>query len=117
MRSSPRFRRSPRINVNGRLLCEIVTLPAEVTIHDVSLGGMRVDANVPAPIDSVQTFRISCPKPSAWAIELAAKVVYCCRVSSSDGSSTYVWGCQFPDAPQTKIDEMLEHVTSVLTLE
>ena len=87
-------RRSPRMEMLGRVHGQAVSLDVPLTVREISLGGMSVEAPVPFPIDAIHEFRLTLGDGST--VLLRARVVYCKPARAAHGPS-YVCGMHFVD--------------------
>ncbi len=87
-------RRSPRIEILGRVHGQAVSLNVPLTVREISLGGMSFDVPVPFPIDAIHEFRLTLGDGST--VLLRGRVIYCRPFKHSDGPM-YVCGLHFVD--------------------
>jgi hypothetical protein len=108
-------RQSPRVQVNGKLLCEIPG-PTHLIVRDLSFGGMLVEAPRSTAPGAVHECRVGCTE-GTWRALVWVRVLACTPVP---GARAFHWHCAFerPDHPATVtvVSRMLDEVTSVLDL-
>lgn len=97
-------RRSPRIELLGRLHGHSVSLEVPVKVREISLGGMAIETSVQFPVGAVHEFRLTLGDESA--VELTGRVLHCRNAAPADGPPVYVTGIQFID------EDDPAHVTS-----
>ena len=93
-------RRSPRIEMLGRVQGHSVSLDQPITVLEMSLGGMSIETGFPLEIGSVHVFRLTLGDGAT--IEVTARVRVSGRVmhtrSTGDADkAAYVTGMQFVD--------------------
>lgn len=88
-------RRSPRIELLGRLHGHHVSLDLPVTVREISLGGMAIETPMSFPVGSVHAFRLTLGDEST--VEIAGRVMHCRDAGTASTSTTplYVSGVQF----------------------
>lgn len=107
----PERRRSPRMEMLGRVHGQAVSLDVPLTVREISLGGMSVEAPVPFPIDAIHEFRLTLGDGST--VLLRARVVYCRPAKGSD-APVYVCGMHFvDDEPVTgqSVSDFIERIS------
>jgi hypothetical protein len=87
-------RRSPRIEMLGRVHGQAVSLDVALTVREISLSGMSVEVPVPFPIDALHEFRLTLGDEST--VLLRGRVVYCRPMKMGD-RPLYVCGVHFVD--------------------
>jgi hypothetical protein len=105
-------RRSPRIELLGRLHGHSVSLDLPVRVIEISLGGMAVETAVPFPVGAVHLFRLTLGDDST--VELGARVMHC-RNTAPDGTTpVFVTGLQFvdedPEDPGNPVGDIIGRV-------
>lgn len=88
-------RRSPRIEVLGRLEGTLVALDVPIVVQDLSLGGMAVETPFPFDHDSLHEFQLELGDGS-WVI-LQARARHSRSLAGPDGTPSYVTGFEFVD--------------------
>jgi hypothetical protein len=88
-------RRSPRIELLGRVQGRSVTLDAPVTVREISLGGMAIETPAPFEAAAVHAFRLTMGDGST--VELVGRVMHS-RPATSGRADRFVTGVQFVDA-------------------
>jgi hypothetical protein len=86
-------RRSPRMEILGRLHGHVVSLDAPVVVREMSLGGMSLETHFPFPEGAIHEFRLTMGDDSTTL--LRARIVRCREVAAADGSKAYISGVQF----------------------
>ncbi len=85
-------RRSPRIEIQGRLDTEVVR---SVTVREISLGGLSFSSEVPFPVGEVHKFRLTLGDGSEVVVR--GRVLRSLEKIAEDGSHFFVSGVQFLD--------------------
>jgi len=98
-------RRSPRIEILGRLHGHSVTLDAPVVVRDFSLGGMAMETPFPFPVGATHDFRLTLGDGAL--VELRGRVLHCTNVARQGDSTLYLSGVHFID------DDEAEETSSV----
>ena len=88
------LRRSPRVEVLGKIQGQIVSLDVPVQVREISLGGMSFETEQSFPSGTVQEFMLTLGDGSG--IELTGRIVYS-RLTTDGGRTFYVTGVQFVD--------------------
>jgi hypothetical protein len=89
----PEKRRSPRVEVLGRLHGSVVALRMSVVVRDIGSGGFSIETSMPFPDRSVHQFRFS-PADGPDVI-LSAESVHTLRVSPGDAAPRFLTGFAF----------------------
>lgn len=89
----PERRRSPRIEILGRISGHVASADAAVTVREMSLGGMSLETPLAFEEGSIQEFRLTLGDGSTTL--LRGRVVRCRSHVSPDGVTTFVSGVQF----------------------
>jgi hypothetical protein len=98
-------RRSPRIELMGRLHGHSVSLDLPVKVVQMSLGGMAVETAVSFPVGAIHVFRLTLGDGSTT--ELTGRVMHS-RNASPDGSSpVFTTGVQFVEGEDAGAAEEL----------
>jgi len=85
-------RRSPRIEIQGRL--DTPAVPS-VTVREISLGGLSFASQSPFPIGTVHQFRLTLGDGSE--VVVSGRVLRSLQKTGDDGSRFFVTGVQFLD--------------------
>jgi hypothetical protein len=104
-------RRSPRIEVLGRLRGHIVALDLPVDVREISLGGMSLETPFSFPVGERQHFVLTLGDGSALSI--AGRVAYCRDIGGADTARTFRTGIQFEDENADEpapVGELLERL-------
>jgi hypothetical protein len=88
-------RRSPRVQILGRLHGQVVAFDLPVAVIDISLGGLNFQASVPFPVGAVHDFRLTLGDASH--VVLRGRVVHSTLIADDDDAHVYVMGVQFID--------------------
>ena len=88
-------RRSPRIEILGRLHGLSVSLELPVTVLEISLGGMAIQTSRSFPISAVQAFRLTLGDDST--VELHGRIMHCRNTAPAGEPPVHVTGVQFVD--------------------
>ena len=95
-------RRSPRIEILGRLHGHAVSLDVPVVVKEISLGGMALETSFPFPIGAVHEFRLTLGDGAQ--VHLKGRVMHSRNTGAPGGASTFVTGIQFVDDEPTDED-------------
>jgi hypothetical protein len=91
-------RRSPRIELLGRVHGQMVAYDVEVIVRNMSLGGLLLESTMAFPVGVTQDFRLMMGDESA--VLLRGTVVRSVPEQNEDGDTIYVTGVRFvEDAP------------------
>jgi hypothetical protein len=88
-------RRSPRIQILGKLHGQLVALATPVTVIEISLGGLGLETAVEFPVGVVHEFRLTLGDDSAVLVK--GRVMHCHRADAPDRSPRFIVGVQFVD--------------------
>jgi hypothetical protein len=88
-------RRSPRIELLGRMHGHVVSLDVSVTVKEMSLGGMSMEASVPFPVGAVHEFRLTLGDESSAVLK--GRIMYSRSVGAPGEPPVYLSGVQFID--------------------
>ena len=111
-------RRAPRIENRGRLVLQLVSDEAPVTLHDFSTGGFSLVSPTPFVPGKVHKFRIG-PHRGPFAL-LSARVAYSRRLSRHRHGDEYLIGLAFDkldEAGRKAVDRLLDALTGTLSFE
>ena len=98
-------RRSPRIEILGRLHGHSISLDVPVSVREISLGGMALETAFPFPVGVVHEFQLTLGDGSQ--VQLNGRVMHSRDASTPGGQPAFLTGIQFVD------DEPTESVTGV----
>ena len=90
-------RRSPRVELLGRLHGHAVSLNLPLLVREVSLGGMSMVTSVPFPVGAIHEFSLTLGDGAA--VSLNGRIVYSREMESSEGEPQYVSGVEFVSTP------------------
>lgn len=91
-------RRSPRVEVLGKLQGQVVSLDVPIRVREISLGGMSIETQQGFSTGAVQEFLLTLGDGSS--VELSGRVVYS-RLTTDAERTFYVSGIQFVDENET----------------
>jgi hypothetical protein len=105
-------RRSPRIEILGRVRGHIVSLDAPVVVREMSLGGMAMETSFPFDVGSLHEFRLELGDGS-WVM-LQGQVRHCRNIAAPGVVPLYVTGIQFvdqtPPAGATTVADLIDKI-------
>jgi hypothetical protein len=88
------LRRSPRIEIFGRLHGHLVALDVPVSVTGISLGGVSFESPVDFPIGEVHEFRLALN--GVASVRLKGRIVHCKVTSDRDEADPqYAAGAEF----------------------
>ena len=93
--SSADRRRAPRVEILGRLHGHVKTVGVPVTVREISLGGLSMEAAAAFPIGAVYEFSLTMGDDSAVLVR--GRVVYSREHAMVDTAPVYMTGIQFID--------------------
>jgi hypothetical protein len=112
-------RRSPRIDVNGRLRASVLVPAQDVVVRDLSLGGFLIEGDEAFAVDALHQFRVAGPNDE-WTTILTARSVYCRPVEHPDGVTKYLTGFafSFPHGREAWrcVHKLIDRETSVIAV-
>lgn len=88
-------RRSPRIEIFGKLHGHLVVLDVPVTVIEISLGGLGLETSLDFPVGAVHEFRLTLGDEST--VTLKGRVMHSRRTSPLGEPPRFVVGVQFID--------------------
>jgi len=94
-------RRSPRIEILGRLHGHAVSLDVPVVVREISLGGMALETRFSFPVGAVHEFRLTLGDGSQ--VLLNGRVMHSRGSNTPGAPPTYVTGIQFVDEEPTDV--------------
>ena len=94
MTQSTERRRSPRVELMGRVHGELVSANLPVEVREISLGGMSVETREGFETGSVLNFMLTLGDGAG--VLVAARIVYCHAIDGSD-PAMYISGLEFID--------------------
>jgi hypothetical protein len=105
-------RRSPRIEILGRLHGHVVAFETPVTVREISLGGMTIHTSMDLGEGAVHAFLLTLGDGSV--VQLTGRILHSRREpGSNDGPVSYVSGIRFiedePDATAT-VSQIIDKV-------
>jgi hypothetical protein len=110
-------RRTPRIDVGGRVRGHLEPSAQEVIVRDLSLGGFLIESPSAFPVDAVHHFRIALEN-GQWVTVLTAKSVHCRPRTAPGNGLTYLTGFVFVEPlgqdAQLSLKELVKQVAAVV---
>lgn len=107
-------RRSPRIELLGRVRGHIVSLDTPVVVRDMSLGGMSMESAFPFEVGSRHEFRLALGDGSL--VLLRGEIRHSRNIGVPGGTALYLTGVQFVDeAPpdgETTVADLIDKIKS-----
>ncbi len=88
-------RRSPRIEILGKLHGHSVALNVPVRVTEISMEGMGLQTDFALPTDAVHSFRLTLGDGST--VILTGRVVRCLKLIRDEGQPVYLSGVEFVD--------------------
>jgi len=88
-------RRSPRIELLGELYGHVVALDVPLTVRDMSLTGLLIEAPVAFPVGAVHQFSLMLGDDSS--IVLSGRVCRCRAIERADDVAWFESGIEFVD--------------------
>jgi len=109
-------RRTPRIQVVGRLHGRSVALGLPVRIREVGFGGFSLESALPFPKGAEHLFRFTLD--DGTVVEVQATSIHTMRVTTPGGLS-HLSGFAFshPDRSRAAIDRLMDAVTGVIAVD
>ena len=102
-------RRSPRVEMMGRMQGRTVTIGVHVRVREISLGGMSVETDEPLELNSVHQFSLTLGDGAT--IELTGRVLRSARVAPDGHPAHYVSGIQFIDDSDDGVAGIIDKAT------
>ena len=91
-------RRSPRVEVLGRIQGQVASLDIPVRVREISLGGMSIESQDAFEVGGVKDFLLTLGDGAG--VELLGKIVYS-RPMTEARRNFYVSGIQFVDGGES----------------
>ena len=102
-------RRAPRIEILGRIQGQVlVPVPVEVTVREISLGGLSMVSPVMLPVGAIHEFGLTLGDEST--VVLHGRVVYSRPEAARDGSPTFVTGVQFVEDEPPAVGGLIDKI-------
>jgi len=104
-------RRSPRLQILGRLHGHAVSMNVDVKIREISLGGMAIETAFAFPIGAVHEFRIELADGSNT--QLLGRVVHCRPELRTDAPTLFITGIAFieeSDPVSPTVGDLIEKI-------
>jgi hypothetical protein len=86
-------RRSPRIQILGRVHGHVASLDVAVKVREMSIGGLSMETEFPFPIGAQHDFSLTLGDGAS--VHLTGQVVYSREIAREDGSKLWLTGVQF----------------------
>ena len=106
-------RRSPRIELMGRVHGHSVSSDLSVSVLEISLGGMAIRTSVRFETGTVHAFRLTLGDEST--VELNGRVMHCRDVSPTGDAPAFVTGLQFVDDEPAEngptVSDLIDRIT------
>lgn len=106
-RMSNERRRSPRIEILGRLHGHVVSLDAPIAVREMNLGGMAIETDFPFPIGAFHGFELTLGDGSL--VPLTGRVLRCRNISDPGETPVFLSAVEFVDQDP---DEMSDRQAS-----
>lgn len=106
-------RRSPRIEILGRLHGNIVSLDMPITVLDISLGGLSIQAAVAFPASAIHEFKLALGDGSSTLMR--GKILHSREVLLPDGTRVFVTGVAFVDDEPAEGDDAIGDLIDKMT--
>lgn len=100
-------RRSPRVQIFGRLHGHLVAVDAPITVTEISLGGLKMESPIEFPAGVVHEFALTLGDGSQVAVK--GRVLHSRRIGGDD-PPRYAVGVQFIDDDSVEIDAVIAAV-------
>ena len=94
MNETTERRRSPRVELMGRVHGQMVSANLPVEVREISLGGMSIETREGFETGSLLNFMLTLGDGAS--VLVAARIVYCHPIDGSD-PAMYVSGLEFVD--------------------
>ena len=105
-------RKSPRLEVLGRIRGELVPLAVPITLLELSQGGFSMQTTSDFPVGAIHAFRFT--SSNRPAIVLHARIVHILRTSGGGGAVSYVIGLEFADRSRPDVEQAIKTLVSIL---
>jgi hypothetical protein len=112
VRMSSDRRRSPRIELVGRLHGHVVSMGVPVSVREISIGGLSMETPFAFPVGAIHDFRLTLGDGSA--VDLRGRVVYSRVDASATEPTAFVTGVQFVDddvSGDGGVEELIGRIT------
>jgi hypothetical protein len=110
-------RRTPRIDVGGRVRVRLEPAAQEVIVRDLSMGGFLIESPSAFPVNAVHHFRIALENDQ-WVTVLTAKSVHCRPRPAPGNGLTYLTGFAFVEPQgqeaQRSLQELVKQAATVV---
>ena len=93
-------RRSPRIEILGRLYGHVVSLGLPIVVVEMSLGGCAIQTAIEFPLGAVHEFNLTLGDGSSVVVR--GQAVHSKNVAAEDEEPSYLTGIQFIDDDGTE---------------
>ena len=102
-------RRSPRLEIMGRIHGHSVLLDTPVAVVEISLGGMAVETEVEFPVGVVHPFRLTLGDDST--VDLLGRILRCRNLAEEGEPARFRSGIQFVDESSADgVDDLIDHI-------
>ena len=101
-------RRSPRVQIFGKLHGQLVAVDVPITVTEISLGGLSLETPIEFPVGIVHEFSLTLGDGSL--VTVRGRVAHCRRILMQDDSQNYAVGVQFIDDEAAEIDAVISSI-------
>jgi hypothetical protein len=101
-------RRSPRVQIFGKLHGQLVALEVPITVTEISLGGLTMESPIEFPDGVVHEFALTLGDGSQVSVK--GRVLHSRRIGGSSEQPRYVVGVQFIDDEAAEIDTVISSI-------
>ena len=109
-------RRAPRLELMERIHGHLTSLDIEVSVREISLGGLAVDAPLRFPTGAIHEFRLTLGDGSK--VMVRGRVAHCTpRVDETTGEQSFLTGFEFLDEQPESAEPIENVVDKVATLQ
>lgn len=95
-------RRSPRVDLVGRVQGQAVAVDVPIRVREISLGGMSIETTTPFTEGTKHLFVLTLGDGAG--VEVLGHVVYCRDVAPAQGLPLFISGLQFVDSDISEPD-------------
>ena len=108
-------RRSPRVEIFGKLHGHLVALDVPVKVTGISLGGLSFESSIDFPIGAVHEFRLALNEVAS--VRLKGRIVHCRLISMEKDEPQFATGAEFLDdhagAAIDGVRDLIERVRTI----
>src|ERR1700680_2840896 len=99
-------RRTPRVEVLGRIHGRMVALDVPITVLEIGRGGFLMRTTVDFPIGATHEFRFT--SANCVPLVLHARIVHTLRTSGGGNLGSYVMGLEFSDPDIAELEQAFD---------